>query len=64
MPAGTYVQVPGRIQHSAVGCGAHRPPQTARRLAARGVDRAEGPDAVLRRSHGGRTGLHPIPTEW
>lgn len=64
MPPFLYVQVPGHMQRSAVGRGAHRPPQAARRLAARGADGAEGPHAVLRRSHGGRTGIRPIPTEW
>lgn len=64
MPAVICVQVPGHVQRYAVGCGARRPPQTAGHLAARGADRAEGPYAVFRRSHRGRTGLRPVPTEW
>lgn len=57
-------ELAGQVQHPAVRCGAQCPSWAAGYPAVRGADGAEGPPAVLWRSHRRRSGLCPLLTEW
>lgn len=63
MSPDVFLQDTGRVQHSDVRRRADCPSWAAGDPAVRGADRAEGPHAVLWRSHRGRSGLYSLLAE-